>query len=97
MTDQKRHGTSKSGWCIDGHHDGCTYPPCPCDHHKACSGCPFNGCDDCDFQGGKGVVAQANPAEMCENGDGKDERPATGIADRSSHSDSLPRKGGMAK
>jgi hypothetical protein len=29
--DERRHGTSKSGWCIDGHHPACTYPPCPCE------------------------------------------------------------------
>lgn len=32
--DERRHGTSKSGWCIDGHHPACTYPPCPCECHN---------------------------------------------------------------
>jgi hypothetical protein len=30
--------TLKSGWCLDGHHDGCrgtfSYGECPCDCHK---------------------------------------------------------------
>jgi len=30
--------TLKSGWCLDGHHDGCrgtfSYGECPCDCHS---------------------------------------------------------------
>ena len=42
------------------------------------------------------TAQQDSGARMCENGAGNDERPAAPTADRSSHSDSPQRKGGMA-
>lgn len=42
----------------------------------------------------KAVAAQAFSDETCDNGSGKNERPATGIADRSSRSTSTQPTGG---
>jgi hypothetical protein len=42
--DERRHGTSKSGWCIDGHHEGCTLAGCPCECHNRANVVESQGC-----------------------------------------------------
>ena len=34
MTDEKRHGDSRSGPCLTRQHERCDYPECPCTCHR---------------------------------------------------------------
>ena len=84
MTADRPRTPAKSGWCLTllapGKYD--------------CGHCSWPGCA-CDCGHPNRVAAQADSTRIGYTGLGKDERPPAVTEDRSSHSDSLPRREGV--